>query len=68
MGELCFGQNIPKLPENYEKMLFFETYFKEGNINWKPYLAKIKEKCYFKKPNLRRVISARNHLFGPIIR
>ena len=29
---------------------------------------KIKKKCYFTKPTSKRVISTRNHLFGPIIR
>ena len=29
---------------------------------------KIKEKCYFTKLTLKRVLSTENHLFGPKIR
>ena len=29
---------------------------------------KIKEKCYFTEPVLKRIISTGNHLFGPMIR
>ena len=37
-----------------------------GKVN-ENYL-KIKKKCYFTKLISKRVISARNHIFGPIIR
>ena len=36
MGKFGFWQCVRKLPENLEKMLFYESYFKEGNINRKP--------------------------------
>ena len=36
MGEFDFGQSIRELPKNKEKMLFYETYFEERNINRKP--------------------------------
>ena len=75
-------------------MLFYETYFKEGNIHYKPLIwsdyklitkfrpkklvslvsgkvyengPKIKEKSYFTKLTLKKVISTENHLFGPNI-
>ena len=35
MGEFSFGQSVRKLPENYGKVLFYETYYEESNINWK---------------------------------
>ena len=36
MGKFDFGQSVPKLPKNYGKVLFYETYFEESNINWRP--------------------------------
>ena len=36
MGEFCFRQSVRKLIENYEKVLFYETFFEESKINWKP--------------------------------
>ena len=33
--ELGFGQSARELPENQEKVLFYETYFEESNINRK---------------------------------
>ena len=36
MGEFGFGHSVRKLLENYGKVLFYETYFEESNINWKP--------------------------------
>ena len=36
MGEFGFGHRVRKLPENDGKVLFYETYFEESNINWKP--------------------------------
>ena len=38
MDEFHFGQNVRKLPENKEKMLFYETYFEKSNINRKPHI------------------------------
>ena len=29
---------------------------------------KVKKKCYFRKPTLKRVVSMENYLFGPLIR
>ena len=94
MGEFGFGHRVRKLPENDGKVLFYETYFEESNINWKPLIwshdkivtkfgpkkwvslvlvkvyrcLKIKEKYYFTKPTLKRVISTRIHLFDQKIR
>ena len=39
MGDFGFGQTIRKLPKNYEKVLFYETYFEERNINQKPLIS-----------------------------
>ena len=36
MGEFGFGLSVRKLHENKGKILFYETYFEESNINWKP--------------------------------
>ena len=36
MSEFGFRQSVRKLLENEGKMLFYETYFKESNINRKP--------------------------------
>ena len=36
MRDFGFGQSVRKLPENYEKVLFYENYFEETNINRKP--------------------------------
>ena len=36
MGESCFGQCAQKLPKNWGKALFCETYFEMSNINQKP--------------------------------
>ena len=36
MGKFCFGESVLKLPENLEQVLFYETYFEEGNIDRKP--------------------------------
>ena len=36
MGEFGFGQSVRKLPENYGKVLFYETNFEDSNINQKP--------------------------------
>ena len=36
MGEFGFGQSARKLLENKGKVLFYETYFQESNIIWKP--------------------------------
>ena len=36
MGEFGIRQSAWKLPENKGKVLFYETYFEESNINWKP--------------------------------
>ena len=33
MGEFYFGQSVQKLAENKGKVLFYETYFEESNIN-----------------------------------
>ena len=33
MGKFGFGQSVRKLHKNKEKVLFYETYFGEGNIN-----------------------------------
>ena len=41
MGELRFGQSVRKLPENLEKVLFYETFFEEGNINQKPLIQSL---------------------------
>ena len=35
-GEFGFGQSVQKVPENYGKLLFCETYFEEWNITWEP--------------------------------
>ena len=39
MGEFGFGQSVRKLPENYEKVLFYEAYIEENNINQKPLIS-----------------------------
>ena len=36
MGAFGFGQNVRKLPKNLEKVLFYETFFEEHNIDPKP--------------------------------
>ena len=36
MGGFGFFQSLRKLLKNYGKVLFYETCFKESNINWKP--------------------------------
>ena len=36
MDDFGFGQSVQKLSENYGKVLFYETYFEESNINRKP--------------------------------
>ena len=36
MGEFGFSQSVQKLFKNKGKMLFYETYFEENNINRKP--------------------------------
>ena len=36
MGAFGFGQSVRKQPEKEEKVLFYETYIKESNINRKP--------------------------------
>ena len=36
MHELGFGQSVRKLPKNKKQVLFYETYFKDSNIDWKP--------------------------------
>ena len=41
MGDFGFEQNVRKLPENYEKVLFYETYFEESNINRNPIIAQL---------------------------
>ena len=33
MGEFGFWQTVQKLPENEAKVLFYETYFEDSNIN-----------------------------------
>ena len=33
MGEFGFGQSVRKFPKNYEKMLFYKTYFENSNIS-----------------------------------
>ena len=38
MGEFGFWQIVRKLSENQGKVLFYETYFKESNINWKTFM------------------------------
>ena len=35
IDEFGFGQSVRKLPENEAKVLFYETYFEESNINRK---------------------------------
>ena len=35
MGEFGFKQSLRKLLENLGKVLFYETYFEESNINRK---------------------------------
>ena len=52
MGEFDFEQSVQKLYENYGKVLFYETYFEESNINQKPLIwsqDKIIEKFEKKK-------------------
>ena len=36
MGEFGFRQRVQKLPKNKGKVLFYETYFEQSNINRKP--------------------------------
>ena len=36
MGEFGIRQSVQKLTENFQKLLFYETYFEESNINHKP--------------------------------
>ena len=36
MREFCFGQSLRKLLENEGKLLFYETYLEDSNINKKP--------------------------------
>ena len=36
VGEYGFAQSVRKLYENYGKVLHYETYFEESNINKKP--------------------------------
>ena len=36
MGEFGFWQRVRKLPKNNGKVLFYETYIEESNINRKP--------------------------------
>ena len=36
MCEFGFEQSVQKLPENEEKVLFYETHIEESNINKKP--------------------------------
>ena len=35
MGEFDFFKSVQKLPVNLGKVLSYETYFEESNINWK---------------------------------
>ena len=92
---LVFGKVHENCPKRKEKVLFYETYFDESNINQKALICsndkkitklgqkkwvsldlgkvyennpKNKEKCYFTKLTLKRVISTGNHLFVPKIR
>ena len=39
MGEFGFRQTVQKLPKNYEKVLFCETYFEKSNIYRKPLIS-----------------------------
>ena len=38
MGDFGFWKSVRKLAKNYEKLLFYETYFEESNINWKAFI------------------------------
>ena len=94
MREFGFGKVYENCPKIKKKVLFYKSYFEEGNINQKPLTwshykiitkfgqiffmslvlgkvnknsPKIKEKRYFTKLTSKRVISSRNHLFGPNI-
>ena len=44
MGEFCLGKNVRNLPEYYEKVLFYETYLEERNINLKRLICSLDKK------------------------
>ena len=44
MGEFGFRQSVQKLHKNKEKVLFYDFYFEESNVNRKPHIWSLDKK------------------------